>query len=113
VREALIAAGVPTTPTFDRPRTAGAWELTRWSLAQDKSTKTLRDPAKNIRPGDLIVFNFSHCGIATTTPTAAGFFVTTEGNTSPGDGGSQRDGGGVHSRRRHISQVKAAIRFTV
>jgi hypothetical protein len=113
VREAMIAAGVATTATFDRPRTASAWDLIRWSLAQDASTKTIRDPGKDIRPGDLIIFTFSHCGLATSAPTSSGFFTSTEGNTSPGDGGSQRDGGGVHSRRRHISQVKAVIRFTV
>ncbi len=113
VREAMVSAGLSKTATFARPRTAGAWDLIRWSLAQDNSTKTIRDPGKDIRPGDIIVFNFHHCGIATSTATESGFFVTTEGNTSPGDGGSQRDGGGVHSRRRHSSQVKAVIRFTV
>lgn len=113
VREALLAANVTTTATFKRPTTAGAWDLIAWSLAQDNSTQTIREPGKNIRAGDIIVFNFHHCGIATSAATESGFFVTTEGNTSPGDGGSQRDGGGVHSRRRHVSQVKAVIRFQV
>jgi hypothetical protein len=63
------------------------------------------------RPSHCAKYNFHHCGLATRSPTSSGFFVTTEGNTSPG--GSQRDDGGVHSRRRHISQVKAVIRFTV
>ena len=65
VREALAASGVAETPTFHRPKTASAWGLESWSLAQDQSTWTTKKPWRDILPGDLVIFKFSHCGIAT------------------------------------------------
>lgn len=113
VREALKAAGVPETATFKRPTTASAWGLENWSLQQDNSTWTKTKPFRDILPGDLIIFNFSHCGIAVSECDETGFFQTIEGNTSIGDSGSQRDGGGVHRRWRRSSQVRSRIRFRV
>ena len=113
VRDAATAAGVEFTKTFRRPTTPGAWALEAWSLAQDSSTQTRRDPGSDILPGDIIVYNFSHCAIAVSKPDRNGRFDTIEGNTSPGDGGSQRDGGGVWKRRRKTSQVRSRIRFKV
>lgn len=114
VREALRASGTAKeTSTFHRPTTAGAWDLIRWSLAQDASTQTLRRLGRDIEPGDIIVYEFSHCGIAVSACDDTGHFLTVEGNTSVGDGGSQCDGGGVHQRTRRSNQAKARIRFTV
>ena len=110
---ALQNCAIPETLKFRRPTTAGAWDLITWSLAQDASTATTRNPMRDIQPGDLIIFNFHHCAIATSTCDETGHFQTIEGNTSVGDSGSQRDGGGVHARWRRSSQVKARIRFTV
>lgn len=112
VKAALVEAGVPETTTFRRPTTAAAWGLELWSLAQDKTTQTKRWPHNDIRPGDIITFTFSHCGIAVTAPDEDGRFATIEGNTSPGTAGSQRDGGGVYRRIRRTSQVRSRIRFT-
>jgi hypothetical protein len=114
VYEAMRAAGVKETETFHRPKTAAAFGLIGWSLDQDKTTQTRRTlKPESIQAGDLLVFKFSHCGIATGPVDPDGMIPTIEGNTSPGDGGSQRDGGGVHPRKRRLSQVKARIRFTV
>lgn len=114
VRESMMIAGVKETETFKRPKTAAAFGLIGWSLDQDKTTQTRRTlKPESIQAGDLLVFTFSHCGIATGPVDADGLTPTIEGNTSPGDGGSQRDGGGVHARKRRLSQVKARIRFTV
>lgn len=110
---AMQNTATPETLKFRRPTTAGAWALILWSLAQDKSTQTKRNPHRDILPGDIIVFNFSHCGIAVSDCDDTGHFQTIEGNTSKGDGGSQRDGGGVHKRWRRSSQVRARIRFTI
>lgn len=113
VMKALKSCGVTETATFRRPTTAGAWDLILWSLAQDSTTQTRRNPWRDIAPGDLIVFNFHHCGIAVSGCDYTGHFKTVEGNTSSGESGSQRDGGGVHQRLRRSSQVKARIRFMV
>jgi hypothetical protein len=113
VYRALLASDIPQTATFRRPTTAGAWDLIRWSLAQDGTTKTMRRPGRDIQPGDIVVYEFSHCGIAVSTCDDTGHFLAVEGNTSAGVDGSQRNGGGVHQRTRRSNQVKARIRFTV
>ncbi len=109
VREAMKAIGLPETAGFRRPTTAGAWAFINWSLAQDGTTKTLRDPGDDIRPGDIVVFRFSHIGIAVELP-EGGYVGTIEGNT---DGEGSREGGAVLHKRRRLSQIKARIRFTV
>ena len=111
VRESMTKCGIKQTATFKRPTTAGAWDFIRWSKEQDNSTSTLVSPkAKDIQPGDIIVFKFSHIGIATSTANTSGIFQCCEGNT---DENGSREGGGVYSKKRDISSVKARIRFNV
>ena len=110
VREAASAAGVKFTDTFKRPTTAGAWALEHWSLKQDNSTETKKKPFRDILPGDIVIFNFSHVGFAVSECDDTGFFQTVEGNTD--DGGS-REGGAVLRRWRRSSQVRSRIRFRV
>jgi len=96
--------------TFNRPQTAGAWDLQNWSMKQDGSTDTKLNPqAKDIGEGDIVIFNFSHVGLAIGSP-VKGIVSTIEGNT---DGSGSRDGGGVWKKERKVSQVKSRIRFTV
>ena len=109
VREAMKATGTEETPTFRRPRTAGAWDLENWSLKQDDSTQTRRSPADDIRAGDIVIFTFSHVGIAIDSP-IGGEVETVEGNT---DFAGSREGGGVFRKVRRLSQIKTRIRFTV
>lgn len=110
VREAMAATGIKETATFKRPRTASAWGFESWSLKQDNTTQT-RKPARNdIQAGDIVVFTFSHIGIATSSPDREGYFSTIEGNT---DGAGSREGGAVLEKRRPISRVRSRIRFTV
>lgn len=108
VQLAMNQAG--KTFTFQRPTTPGAWDFIRWSLAQDNSTWTKHDPGSDIQRGDLIVFKFSHIGIATSGVDSSGCFKTCEGNTN--EAGS-REGDGVYRKTRKISDVKARIRFQV
>lgn len=67
------------------------------------------------RAGDWVLYNFGsrdpvqHVG-AITRVIAPGDNETIEGNTSPGNGGSQDNGGGVFIRRRHGSGVVAYVR---
>lgn len=96
--------------TFERPRTAGAWDLENWSMKQDGSTWTKLNPqASDIAPGDIVIFTFSHVGLAIDAP-ARGMVETIEGNT---DGNGSRDGGGVWRKQRKLSLIRSRIRFTV
>jgi len=110
-KEAMTKCGIKETKTFKRPTTAGAWDFIRWSREQDNTTSTLISPkTKDIQPGDIIVFRFSHIGISSSTANTMGEFFTVEGNT---DLNGSREGGGVYSKKRNISSVKARIRFNI
>lgn len=96
--------------TFKRPMTAGAWDLENWSLKQDDSTQTKRNPkAEDIEAGDIVIFKFSHVGLAIGSP-VKGVVSTIEGNT---DSQGSREGGGVFKKSRSINIIKTRIRFTV
>lgn len=109
VREAMKEAGISETKGFKRPTTASAWGLEAWSLAQDKTTQTKKPPQRDILPGDILPFTFSHVGFAISAPDKDGYVTTCEGNT---DGKGSREGGGVFIKKRHISQIRSRIRFT-
>ena len=110
VREALTQTGTKETPTFTRPRTASAWAFENWSLRQDSSTQTRKPHRGDIEPGDIVIFTFSHIGLATSRPDGEGYVCTIEGNT---DGAGSREGGAVLAKRRHLSKIRSRIRFTV
>lgn len=110
VRQAMAATGIKETATFKRPRTASAWGFEGWSLAQDRTTQTRKPHRGDIQPGDIVVFTFSHIGIATSAPDAEGYVQTIEGNT---DGQGSREGGAVLAKRRHVSRIRSRIRFSV
>lgn len=113
VRDAIAACGIKLTKGFVRPTTAGAWDFINWSKAQDNRTTTLMSPkAKDIQAGDIIVFNFSHIGLAISSclPGGSGNFSTVEGNT---DLSGSREGGGVYCKNRYILSVKARIRINL
>lgn len=110
VRQALAATGLKETATFRRPRTASAWGFEAWSLTQDATTQTRKPHRGDIQAGDIVVFTFSHIGIATSAPDAEGFVHTIEGNT---DGQGSREGGAVLAKRRHVSRIRSRIRFKI
>lgn len=103
VREAMKA-------TFKRPTTAGAWNLENWSLKQDNSTQTRKPHRGDIKPGDIVVFTFSHVGFAVGEPDEEGYVSTLEANT---DAAGSREGGGVFRKRRKLSSIRSRIRFTI
>lgn len=107
VREAMKAAG--GTYTFQRPTTAGAWAFEAWSRAQDNSTHTKKPHDGDIKFGDIVIFTFSHIGIAV-EDADGGFVKTVEGNT---DAQGSREGGGVFAKVRSLSKIRSRIRFTV
>lgn len=108
VLQAVEKGILKETKTFKRPRTAGAWDLANWALKQDDTIRTKTKPGDDIAKGDIIVFTFSHCGLAVMPPDKAGYFYAVEGNT---DASGSREGGGVYLKRRHVSQVKSRHRF--
>jgi len=110
VREAMAATGIKETARFKRPRTAGAWAFENWSLSQDATTQTRKPHRGDIQPGDIVVFTFSHIGIAVGEPDAEGYVATIEGNT---DAAGSREGGGVFRKRRKLSAIRSRIRFTI
>jgi hypothetical protein len=110
VREAMASTGVKQTKTFKRPRTAGAWDFENWSLEQDKTTNTKKPHGGDILPGDIVVFTFSHIGIAVSSPNGEGIVKVVEGNT---DAAGSREGGGVYLKSRHLSKIRSRIRFTI
>lgn len=66
------------------------------------------------RPGDLICFDWDGDGVADHVGLVEANYgswgQTIEGNTSPGSGGSQSNGGGVYRRSRDWDDVCAVIR---
>lgn len=109
VKEAMEATGTQETSSFKRPRTAGAWDLLNWSRKQDNSTQTKRPHNGDIQAGDIVVFTFSHVGIATGAP-VNGLVPTIEGNS---DLQGSREGGAVGRHQRKLAQVRERIRFMV
>lgn len=93
--------------TFQRPRTPSAFGFEAWSLAQDNSTNTKRNPGTDIKRGDLVIFSFSHIGIAVADATAT-HITTVDGNTNAA---GSREGNMVARKTRRLTQVRSRIRF--
>ena len=110
VRAAMANLSIKETEKFKRPTTASAWEFEAWSRAQDKTTNTKKPHDGDIVAGDIVVFTFSHIGIATGSPDRSGFVPTIEGNT---DGEGSREGGAVLAKKRHVSKIRSRIRFAL
>lgn len=109
----LAMSKAPGPFTFCAPRTPSAFGLAEWSRDQDSSTST-KDYPKEVKVGDIIIFTWSHCGIAVTDSNSLGEFETVEGNTNIA--GSREGTHVLHKhgpRGRNLSGVRNRIRFTV
>ncbi|MDB4352954.1 CHAP domain-containing protein [Porticoccaceae bacterium] len=94
---------------FKRPRTAGAWDFENWAKQQSGKGVELRKPTnEDIKAGDIVVFTFSHIGLAIEDVDASGYVKTVEGNTN---GAGSREGGSVLEKRRHVSKIRSRIRI--
>ena len=96
---------------FAGAKTASCGTLLRWYQAQGLSV-----PVDEVRPGDIVILNFSHtsepqhCGIVESVNHGTILYITTiEGNTSVGDG-SQDNGGCVARKTRYRSQIVGVCR---
>lgn len=93
--------------TFERPQTPSAYGFEGWCLKQDRSV-LLRRTGK-ISKGDIVIFNFSHIGIAIEDE-ANGVVTTIEGNT---DAAGSREGGGVFRKVRNRKTIRSFIKVMV
>lgn len=84
-------------------KTASCSALLRW-YRENRPQEIVKEP----QPRDIVLYRFGHTGILTAA--AAETVTTIEGNTSPGDAGSQSNGGGVYRRTRSKTLVTAYIR---
>ena len=106
VREAIEGEDIK----FKRPRTAGAWDFENWAKQQVANGIDLRKPTNgNIKAGDIVVFTFSHIGLAVKDIDSSGYVVTIEGNTN---GAGSREGGSVLEKKRHVSKIRSRIRIS-
>jgi hypothetical protein len=64
-------------------------------------------PRGVVRAGDIVVFTFSHIGVAIEDQRGAAV-RTVEGNT---DEAGSREGGGVYEKTRALSLVRSHIRL--
>ncbi len=105
VREAIDGE----TVAFKKPRTAGAWDFENWAKKQAGNGVELRKPTnEDIKAGDIVVFSFSHIGIAVKDIDSSGYVTTIEGNTN---GAGSREGGSVLEKKRHVSKIRSRIRI--
>lgn len=71
---------------------------------------------EDAQPGDLVMFDWQgdgvadHIGIVEENHADEGWMQTIEGNTSPGSGGSQGNGGGVYRRARNYGSIIGVAR---
>lgn len=84
-------------------KTASCSTLLRW-YRENRPQEIVKEP----RPRDIVLYRFGHTGILAAA--AAETVTAIEGNTSPGDAGSQSNGGGVYRRTRSKTLVTAYIR---
>lgn len=95
---------------FGGAQTASCGQLLRWYKGMG-----LTVPVEEIRTGDIVILNFSgtqdteHCGLVTRVM-GAGRFRTIEGNTTPGEEGSQDYGGSVAQKTRFAANVVGVCR---
>lgn len=84
-------------------KTGSCSALLNWYKA-NRPECVVKDP----QPGDIAIFTFGHTGIVERA--LPGSVMCIEGNTSPGQSGSQDNGGGVYRRQRNLALVRAFIR---
>jgi hypothetical protein len=104
VREAIEGEDVK----FTRPETAGAWDFENWAKRQSSLVDLRKPTNEDIKAGDIVVFTFSHIGIAIADIDSSGYVKTIEGNTN---GVGSREGGSVLEKNRHVSKIRSRIRI--
>lgn len=99
----LMKLGEEMPLPFDRPTTAAAYGFEEWARNEGL---TLHKPRRKILAGDILIFTFSHIGLAIADE-KNGIVRTVEGNTDTSGG---REGGGVYIQNRAVSLIRSHIR---
>lgn len=95
---------------FGPGKTASCGQLLAWYKSVGQTVN-----AFSAQPGDILILNFhgtddtEHCGLVTKSYDG-GRYQTIEGNTSPGEEGSQDNGGCVALKTRYAYQIVGACR---
>ena len=90
----------------DRPKSASAFKgggYEAWARSKSNAVKLTTNPSK-VFAGDLVIFGFSHIGIASSDSDANGKFTCIEGNTNAA---GSREGNGCYTKKRSISLVRS------
>ena len=105
----IVREAMSDSEKFTRPRTAGAWDFENWARGKHGVVPGVRliKPAAGVKAGDIVVFTFSHIGVATADSTGNSV-LTVEGNTNAA---GSREGDGVWAKTRKLSQIRSIIRF--
>lgn len=101
-----VAESKKANYSFKLPTTAGAYDMRNWAKRNSQYIEIINNP-KQILPGDVVIFNFSHVGISNGV-VKNGRIDTIEGNT---DGKGSREGGGVYKKSRPIGIITTALRI--
>ena len=102
----VLSRALPDHPEL--PRTAGAWDFERWCRSVGNWARLRKPHHGDIKAGDIVIFSFSHIGIAAGAPDANGNVPTIEGNTN---GAGSREGDGVYRKMRPLSKIRSRIRI--
>ena len=97
-----------STPEEWRPKTALAYGFLGWAKARPKTTIILHD-RELARPGDLVVFDFSHVGIVESD--SGHQLITIEGNTNGRGERDSESGDGVWRKARQKTIARNFIRI--
>lgn len=107
VWEGLKATGIQ--PLWDRPRTPAAYGFRdRWGPANAARGISVLTRPGAILAGDILVYTFSHCGIAVRDTKPGRPVDTVEGNTNAA---GSREGDGVYVKTRLPNLISAAVRI--
>jgi hypothetical protein len=90
-----------------RPHTAGAFDLINWAKKHNLEVVSENFPC---RRGDIVVYDFSHVGIAL-LDSERGELTVVEGNTNGRGERDSESGDGVWKKHRERSLAKAFIRL--
>jgi hypothetical protein len=93
------------TPEQWRPKTALAYGFTSWAAGRPNTTKLL-GPTEMAKPGDIVMYTFSHVGIVISDNGKT--IQTVEGNTN---GEGSREGDGVYYKTRNKSLIRRLVRI--
>ena len=94
------------TPEAWRPKTALAYGFLNWAKDRPNTTEVI-DRSEQAKPGDIVMYTFSHVGIVVSDNGKS--IQTIEGNTN---GEGSREGDGVYFKTRSRSLVRSYVRIT-